>query len=79
MESSGATLWTDQFPIEGVSGYFLFLRCFVEIHVFNVNSVDTYQMQHSAAFDLGLHCFSLSHLWDARHKWVKFEQGYFAI
>ena len=39
--------------------------------VVNANSVDHDQMPHSAASDLGLHCLPMSHLWDARYKWVK--------
>ena len=39
--------------------------------VINANSADPDQMQHSAASDLGQHCSPVSHLWDARHKWVK--------
>ena len=35
-----------------VSSYFLFLPCFIEIPVFNENSVDFGQTTHS---DLGLH------------------------
>ena len=36
----------------------------------NANSVDPDQTSHSVASDLGLHCLLMSHLWDARHKWV---------
>ena len=39
--------------------------------VINANSVDPDQMPHSAASDLGLYCLPMSHLWDARPKWVK--------
>ena len=39
--------------------------------VVNANSVDPDQTPHSAASDLGVHCLPVSHLWDARHKWVK--------
>ena len=38
------------FPIKGVSGSFSFLPCFIEIHAFNANSVDPYQMPHSTLF-----------------------------
>ena len=34
------------------------------------NSVDPDQPR-SAASGLGLHCLPMSHLWDAKHKWVK--------
>ena len=33
----------------------LLLACFIEIHVFNANSVDPDQTPHIAASDLGLH------------------------
>ena len=48
----------------------LLLSYFVEIYEINANSVDPDQMPCSAASDLGLHCLSLSHLWDARLLWV---------
>ena len=38
--------------------------------VVNANSVDPDQTPHFAASDLRLHCLPMSHLWDARHKWV---------
>ena len=53
------------------SVYFLLLPCFIEIPVFNANRVDPDQMLHSAVSDLGLHCLSMSLLWDARLKCVK--------
>ena len=39
--------------------------------VVKANSVDPDQMLCSAASDLSLHCLPMSHLWDARHNWVK--------
>ena len=39
-----------------VYGQFLLLLCFIEIQVFNANSVNPDQMPHSVASDLGLHC-----------------------
>ena len=33
------------------------LPCFIESPVFNANSVDPDQTPHSAASDMGLHCF----------------------
>ena len=50
--------------------FFLLLPCFIEISVFNSNSVDPDQMPHSVAADLGLHNLPKSLLWDARHKWI---------
>ena len=54
-----------------MSGWFLLLPCFIEISVFNANSVDPDQTPLSAASDLGLHCLPMSLFRDARHKWVK--------
>ena len=42
--------------------------------VIKANSVDPDQMPHSAASDMGLHGLPMSHLWDARHKWVNHSQ-----
>ena len=38
--------------------------------VVNASSADPDQALQNAASDPGLHCLSMSHLWDARHKWV---------
>ena len=60
--------WTGTFPILGVpvfSTFILFRNKFLY-----ANSVDPEQKAHSAVFDMGLHCFLASLLWDARHKWV---------
>ena len=43
---------------------------FIEIISFNANSWDANQTPHSAASDLGLHCLSISFLWDAMLKLV---------
>ena len=51
----------------------IILTCFVERSEFNANSVDPDQTPRSVASDLGLHYLPMSHLWDARHKWVKNE------
>ena len=40
--------------------------------VFNANSVYPNQTPHSAASDLVLHCLSMYHLLDTRHKWVEY-------
>ena len=45
--------------------------------VVNANSVDPDQTPRKAASDLSLHCLPISHLWDARHKWVENGVGYF--
>ena len=45
-----------------MSGYFLLILCFIEILVFNANSVDPGQIMHSTASDLGLHCLPVT-LW----------------
>ena len=47
---------------------------FIEIPVFNANSVDPDQTPRSVASDLGLHCLPMSLLWDARLKWVTIVQ-----
>ena len=60
MDSTTSTLRTGPFPIEGVSGWFLLLLCFIDISVFNASSVDPDQTPHSAASDLGLHCLQMS-------------------
>ena len=65
------TFWTGPFPIEGMSGHYLLLPCFVVISTFNANNIDPNQMPHAAESDLGLHCLQWSYLLDARHKWVK--------
>ena len=56
------TVWTGPFPVERVSGYVLLLTCFIQIPVFNANSVEPGQ---TTASDLGLHRLSKSLLWDA--------------
>ena len=53
MNSSTSTPWTGQFQVEGMS---LFIRSmFNRNSVFDANSVNTDQMPHSVASDLGLH------------------------
>ena len=46
------------------SGFFFILPRFIEMHVFNANSVDHDQTPHIAASDLGLHCLPVALLWD---------------
>ena len=53
-----------------MSGWFVLLLCFIAIPVVNANSVDSDQTLRSAASGLGLHCLPMSHLLDARLKWV---------
>ena len=67
VDSATSTLWTSHFLIEGVSGSFSLLLCFIEIPVFNAKSVDPDQTPRSVASDLGLHCLHESFLWDSRH------------
>ena len=43
----------------------------VGISQLNANNIDPDQTQRSVASDLGVHCLPMSHLWDARLKWVK--------
>ena len=70
MDSSTSSLWKDPFPIEGMSLLLLSLS-FAEIPVFIVNSVDPDQTLRSVASDLGLHCLTMSRLWDARCKGLR--------
>ena len=50
------------------------LLCFIEISVFNANSVEPDQTPRSVASDLGLHCFADNSVgvewWVPRLKWV---------
>ena len=70
MDSSIISLWTGPLQSKGMSDYFSYYH-FLEIPIFNANSVYPDQTPRSAASDLGLHCLQMSHLWDARLKWVK--------
>ena len=72
VDPSILTLWTGPFPVNVVSGYFLLLLLsfYIGIPVFNANSVDPDQRPRFTASDLGLHCFPVSILRDARLKWV---------
>ena len=56
--------------IRGVWLVFI-IPCFIEIPVFNANSVNPDQMPRSAASDLGLLCLLMSLVWDARLKWIR--------
>ena len=71
MDSFTVTLWAGPFPIEAVPGSCLLLPRFAEIPVSIENSVDPAQTPRSAASEQGLHCLSLSLLWDARLNLVK--------
>ena len=50
-------------PMTGL--YKTLLPCFIEIPVFNGNSVNHDQMPHSVASDLDLHSLPVPLLWDA--------------
>ena len=54
MDSSTITLWTGPFQIEW-DFFFILLQYFIEIPVYNANSVDPDRMPRSAAFDLNQH------------------------
>ena len=58
MESFTFIIRTGPFPVQRVVWLFLIIRRFIEIPVFNANSIDPDQTPHSAASDLGLHCFA---------------------
>ena len=46
------------------------IRIFYRDCLLNANSVDSDQTLKNAVSNLGLHCLSVSCLWDARHKWL---------
>ena len=54
-----------------MSDQFLLLPGFIEMPVINANGVDPDQTSRSEASDVGLHGLPMSHLWNARHKWVR--------
>ena len=64
MDSSTLTLDRSISVRKGVMLVYLLLPCFIEIPVFHANSEDPDQTPPSAASDLGLHCLSMSLLWD---------------
>ena len=64
MNSSMLTLSTGPFRIWEY--LFSLLPCFIEIPIFNANSVDPGKTPHFVASDLRLHCLPMSLLWDAR-------------
>ena len=69
VDSSAITIWTGPFAAEWVLvSFFLFyfLPCFIEIPVFNPNSIDPDQIPVTP--DLRLHHLAMSLLWDARQK-----------
>ena len=41
---------------------------------FSANSVDSDQMPHFAASDLGQHCLAMSLLWDASLEWINLRE-----
>ena len=47
-----------------VADWLIFSPCFINISIFNANSVDPDQTPRCAASDLGLNCLPLSLLWD---------------
>ena len=68
MDSFTLTLLTD--PLLGKRvrhPLVLLLSYFIDITVFNANSVDSDQTPCYAAPDLGLNCLPMFLLWDARH------------
>ena len=70
MDSSTTTLWTELFPVSGYLVSFSY-SCYIEIPMFNANSIDPDQMLQYAASDLGLHWLPIILLWVSRLKWVK--------
>ena len=78
VDSSTTALWTGLYPVAGclVSLYY----CFIEITVFNANSVDPAQMPHSMPHcmvsDLGLHSLPITFFRVSRIRWVKHYVSY---
>ena len=65
------------FPVEWVSAlffifffFFFLFHCYLEIPVFNANSVDTAQTLSSVASGLCLRLLPMSFLWDAKYELV---------
>ena len=72
MESSTSLFGQVYFQIKGSLVVFLEIPYLIEIPVLNANSADPDQMLLSAVSYLGLHCLSMSLLWDSRLKWIKY-------
>ena len=53
------------------------LTMLYKIPISHANSADPDQTSHSVASDLGLHCLSMSFLWNARRKW--FCRGFISV
>ena len=82
VDSCTSSLWTGLFLIKGASDQFLLLPCFIEIHVFNANSVDPDQMPGSILFAnvpfMGLGIKELScKVWECSFGHVKTQIGLF--
>ena len=72
VDSSTSLSGQFHFPFKECLVYFSVASFIMEILVLNANSVDIDQTPHSTASDQGLHCLSMSLLWNARLKWADF-------
>ena len=71
MDTSTTTFLTGLFTIAGfLISFITIITMFFKIPVVNVNSVDSDQMPHSAASDLGVHCLPLTLFGASRLSWV---------
>ena len=61
------------------SFFFLLLPGFIKTPINNANSIDPDQTPRPAASDLGLHYLPMSHLWNARLKWVNVTYRYYFL
>ena len=60
MVSSTVTCWASPFVILGVSDLFCHFYSIFDGKILLANNVDSDQMPHNVASDLGLHCLSLT-------------------
>ena len=67
MHYSTLALWISPIRIEGVSDLFLLMSYFVEIPVFNANTINHDQTPLSVASDLGPHSLPMFFFGNIRH------------
>ena len=76
MNSSILSNWKSPFIILGVSEWFYLHHFYRNRFIYPANSVDPDETPRHVASHLGrLHCLPESHLWNTRHKWVKWFQA----
>ena len=71
--SSTFTIRTGPFPMSRMSEYLLIIPCFVEMPVFNANSVDPDQTPRLWRLICVYTVLPMSFLWHTRLKWVKIQ------